>query len=243
MYHPFSVLETVKVSWDIFKKNAATIIVYSVVSFILLAILTILVEFIFSPEEFTAKMLVYLFLIFTQAYTTLGLYKLIFTVIDSEYYEFEFKQILPNIRMILSYLAVVFLLAFIITNFSIVIEKLLVDYPNIQRFVKTGMIFIALYLFLRVMFFNTFIVDDGSGPLESIKQSFELTRGYFFKVLIILALIILFIALPAKLAEYFPFSSLIIVLTYPFVNIILVVTYRKLIYSHQDVDDDITETL
>ena len=28
----------------------------------------------------------------------------------------------------------------------------------------------------------------------------------------------------------------------PFVNIILVVAYRKLIYSHQDVDDDLAET-
>ncbi len=28
----------------------------------------------------------------------------------------------------------------------------------------------------------------------------------------------------------------------PFVNILLVVAYRKLIYSHQDVDDDLAET-
>ncbi len=243
MYHPFSVLETIKVSWDIFKKNAATIIVYSVVSFILLAVLTVLVQFIFLPEEFVAKMMVYLFLIFTQAYTTLGLYKLIFTVIDSELYEFEFKQILPGIKMIFSYLAVIFLLAFIITNFNIIVERLLGDYPNIQHLIKTVLVIIALYLFLRIIFFNTFIVDDGSGPLESLKQSYDLTKGYFFKILIILIIIILFIALPAKLSEYFPFSSLIIILTYPFVNIILAVTYRKLVYSHKDVDEDLTETL
>jgi len=29
----------------------------------------------------------------------------------------------------------------------------------------------------------------------------------------------------------------------PFVNILLIVAYRKLIYSHLDVDDDITETV
>jgi hypothetical protein len=29
----------------------------------------------------------------------------------------------------------------------------------------------------------------------------------------------------------------------PFVNILLVVAYRKLVYSHKDVDDDITETV
>jgi len=29
----------------------------------------------------------------------------------------------------------------------------------------------------------------------------------------------------------------------PFVNILLVVAYRKLVYSHQDVDDDVSETI
>ncbi|MEB0249545.1 hypothetical protein QN344_05325, partial [Mucilaginibacter sp. 5B2] len=81
-----------------------------------------------------------------------------------------------------------------------------------------------------------------SGPIESLKQSFELTRGYILKVVLILGIIILLIALPAKLAQYYPVISIAILFTYPFVNIILAVTYRKLIYSHQDVDDDIAET-
>ncbi|MDB5087989.1 MAG: hypothetical protein JWR09_1983 [Mucilaginibacter sp.] len=242
MYHEFSVLETVKTSWDIFKKNVITIIVYSVISFIALAILAVLVEFLFSPEDFAAKMGVSLILIFLQAYTTLGLYKLIFTVIDSEYYEFELRQVFPGIKMILSYLGVIFLLAFITTNFSVAIDRL-DNYPNLQFALKTILVFIALYFALRIMFFNTFIVDDKSGPLESLKQSFELTKGYFLKVLIILIIIVLFIAVPAILSEYFPLTSLIIIFTYPFVNIILAVTYRKLVYSHLDVDDEITETL
>lgn len=242
MYHTFSVTETIKSSWHIFKRNIITIIVYSIISFILLAIIAFMIEFIFSPEEFAAKMLFSLFLIFVQAYTTLGLYKLIFTVIDNEFYEFEFKQVLPGIKMILSYLAVVFLLAFVTTNFSIAVERL-DDYPNLQFFTKTALVLVALYAFLRIMFFNTFIVDDKSGPLESLKQSISLTKGYFFKILIILTIILLFIALPAVISGYFPFTSIIIIFTYPFVNMILAVTYRKLIYSHMDIDDDITETV
>jgi hypothetical protein len=144
--------------------------------------------------------------------------------------------------MVISYLAVVFLLAFITTNCSIVIERL-DDYPNLQFLIKTVLVIAALYLFLRIMFFNTFIVDDKSGPLESLRQSFRLTYGYFFKVLLILCIILLFIALPAIISEYFPLTSLIIILTYPFVNIILAVTYRKLVYSHLDVEDDVAETL
>jgi hypothetical protein len=242
MYHPFSVADTIKTAWYIFKRNFITIIVYSVVSFILLFLLGLMVELLVSPEAFTGKMFVSFILIFTQAYTTLGLYKLIFTLIDSEYYEFEFKQVLPGFKMIISYLAVAFILAFIITNFAILVEYL-ENFQMADDIVKTVGVIIALYLFLRIMFFNTFIVDDHSGPIESLKQSFRLTRGYILKVLVILAIILLLIGFPAKAAQYYPLISIAIVFTYPFVNIILAVTYRKLIYSHLDVDDDLTETL
>lgn len=241
MYHPFSVAETTKNAWNIFKNNFVTIIVYSTISFLLLSVLAVITQFLVTPEAFAGKMAVSFILIFMQAYTTLGLYKLIFTLIDSEYYEFEISQVLPAFKMIVSYLIVVFLIAFIITNFHFLILRLN-EYPNIQTTVQVLATFLGLYLALRIMFFNNFIVDDQSGAIESLKQSFELTRGYFLKVLTMLGIILLLIALPALIAQYYPFVSLTIIFTYPFVNIILAVTYRKLVYSHQDVDDDIAET-
>jgi hypothetical protein len=241
MYHPFSVAETIKTAWNIFKKNFVTIIVYSAISFFLLSVLALLIQFLIPSEEFIGEMLVSMLLIFVQAYTTLGLYKLIFTVIDSEYYEFEYKQVLPTFKMVVSYIAVVFILAFVLTNSRIIIDKL-DSYPNLQLAAISIAIILGLFLLLRIMFFNTFIVDDRSGPLESLKQSFQLTKGYFFKVLIILIIILVLIALPAKLAQTYPVISIAILFTYPFVNIILAVTYRKLVYSHKDVDDDIAET-
>jgi hypothetical protein len=241
MYHPFSVSDTLKTSWYIFKRNFVTIIVFSVISFVLLFLLGLMVELVIAPEAFAGTMMVSFILILTQAYTTLGLYKLIFTLIDSEYYEFEFKQVLPGFKMMISYLAVAFILAFIITNFAILVEYL-DNYPLLNDVVKSVGVILALYLFLRIMFFNVFIVDDHSGPIESLKQSFKLTKGYILKVLVILAIILLLIGLPAKASQYYPLVSVLIVFSYPFVNIILAVTYRKLIYSHQDVDDDLTET-
>ena len=241
MYHPFSVIETVKTAWNIFKKNFVTIIVYSAIAFVLLSILGVIITIIISPQEFAGTMLVSFLLIMVQAYTTLGLYKLIFTVIDSEYYDFEFSQVLPSFKMLWSYIVVVFILAFVVTNLTIGIDKLN-NYPNIQFTVEILAGFFGLFIALRIMFFNTFIVDDASGPLESLKQSFNLTKGYLLKVVLILLIIIFFIALPAKLAQYYPIVSIAIIFTYPFVNIILAVTYRKLVYSHKDVDDDIAET-
>lgn len=241
MYHPFSVLETVKTSWDIFRKNFVTIIVYSVIAFFLLGILGLLAGFVYSPNDYWASMIVTFILIWLQAYTTLGLYKLIFTVIDSEYYDFEFMQVIPKAKMVWSYLAVVFIFAFVVTNLGIAVDYL-DNNPGLQFAIELLAGLGGLYLALRIMFFNTFIVDDNSGPIESIKQSFELTRGYLLKVITILLIIILLIALPAKTSQYYPLISITILFTYPFVNIILAVTYRKLIYSHQDVDDNVSET-
>jgi len=241
MYHPFSVAETTKAAWVIFKKNFVTIIVYSFISFLLLSILGIVVEYVFSTESFAGTTAVSFMMIFVQAYTTLGLYKLIFTVIDSEYYEFEFNQVLPSFKSIISYLIVVFFIAFVVTTFHFTMKGL-DEYPNLQTLIEDIAALLALYITLRMMFFITFVVDDESGAFESIRQSFDLTRGYFFKVLTMLVIILVLIALPATLSRYYPFISIAIIFTYPFVNIILAVTYRKLIYSHQDVDDEIAET-
>ncbi|WP_429377066.1 hypothetical protein [Mucilaginibacter sp. UYCu711] len=196
-----------------------------------------------SPISFTWEMITSFVLVFAQAYTTLGLYKLIFTLIDSEYYEFEFRQVLPAFKNILSYLGIFSFIVLILFGFSKLMVKL-DDYPNLQGLIQQIAVLISLYLGLRIMFFVTYIVDDQSGGFESLKQSFTLTKGYFFKVLIMLLIILLFIALPAFLSQYpgLGFLWIAIIFTYPFVNILLAVTYRKLVYSHQDVEDDIAET-
>src|SRR6201985_818947 len=152
MYHPFSVAETSKAAWDIFKKNFVTIIVYSTISFLLLSILGVITEYVISPEAFTGKMIVSFMMIFVQAYTTLGLYKLIFTLMDSEYYEFEFRQVLPAFKSIMSYLGVIFLIAFLITTFHFAVSGLN-NYPNLQDVIEEIAVIIALFFALRVMVF------------------------------------------------------------------------------------------
>jgi len=242
MYHPFSILETLKISWHILKSNFAVIIIFSIISFVVLGIIGTLIGLFYSPDDFAESMALFFIEVVVQAYTTLGLYKLIFTVIDSEFYEFEFKQVLPSFRMLYSYVAVIFLIAFVIADFGFLIARI-DNFPNLEVVLKDLAVLVALYFALRIMFFTTFIVDDKSGPIESVIQSYKLTRGYFLKVLAILGIIILLIAVPAFISGFFPLTSILIIITYPFVNIILVVTYRKLVYSHQDIDDDVTDAI
>lgn len=237
MYHPFSIAETIKAAWNIIKKNFVTIIIYSAIAVVALGVIQ-LGYFIFnSTSDFTVQVILFFLLLIMQGYTTLGLYKLIFTLIDSEFYEFEFSQIVPSLRMVLSYITISLIFAVIVTTYNVfVIDTWLKNYPVEQRIANIAGALILMYLALRYMFCVCFIVDDDSGPFESLGQSLYITKGNLTKIILILLISIALIALG--------FIALFIgiIITYPLVNIILVVTYRKLVYSHQDIDDDIAET-
>jgi len=118
---------------------------------------------------------------------------------------------------------------------------------------------LILFLLIRSIFCVCFIVDDDSNPFESLKQSFEITKGNFFNTLLIGIIII-----AIMIATLLPIISILslfhrnkdnidflfkisfyiwFVIAFPIVQVIIMVTYRKLIYSHLDVDDDLTETL
>jgi uncharacterized membrane protein len=79
-------------------------------------------------------------------------------------------------------------------------------------------------------------VDDESRAFESVVQSFKLIKGNFLKYFL------LFLVIEA-LVFVGSLTVIGIIFVVPFVNILLVVAYRKLVYSHLDVDDDITETV
>jgi uncharacterized membrane protein len=237
MYHPFSVAETIKAAWDIIKKNFVTIIIYSAIAVVVLGVIQVVSLIYSSTSDFTVQLILFFLLLLMQGYTTLGLYKLIFTLIDSEFYEFEFSQIIPSLRMVLSYITISLLFAFIVTTYSFfVVDKWLINFPATQTITKFVGVLILMYLALRYMFCVCFIVDDDSGPFESLRQSFAITKGNLTKIILILLISI------ALIAAGFIALFIGIIITYPLVNIILVVTYRKLVYSHLDVDDDIAET-
>lgn len=247
MYHPFTIGETIRKAWDILRKNIITIVVYSSIAVVFIVLVAYLNESINPEQNFLISALLYLLILCIQGYTTLGLYKLIFTLIDSEYHEFELTQVLPRFRLILNFIGLALLVAVTVFTYqAIVLGILLVNYDLAQEIVKTIGSLLTLYLSLRCMFCLCFIADDHSGPVESLKQSFYLTRGHLLQILGILFIIILLIAIPALIAKFFGSTvifGILLIVTYPFVNIILATTYRKLVYSTKDVDDDVSETL
>ncbi|RYE20531.1 MAG: hypothetical protein EOP42_27325 [Sphingobacteriaceae bacterium] len=237
MYHPFSIAETFKTAWDVTKKNFLSIIIYAAIVTVVLGVVQFFSAVVDLNNDAFAGFLVFLILMIIQTYATLGLYKLVFTLMDNEYYEVEFSQMLPTMKMVWSFIAICLLLAFAIVTLNIGIEKGLENYSDsVIQNVKVLEVMLILYAALRYMFCACFIVDDNSGPIESLRQSRILTKHHLLHLLALLGIMVLVIA-----SGFFLIGKLVLVL-FPFVNVILIVTYRKLVFSTMDVDDDVAET-
>lgn len=233
MYHPFSVPDTLKTAWYLLRKNFAVVAIYSLLS--LLIIIAIGVLFVFVLTDSLSESIGVVIMLISISFIFLGFIKLIFQLIDREYYDFDFSDIIPKVKMLFSYL----LLLIIVSTLSVMLTKAidLLEKGIAQNLL--GIVIGGFFQFFFLFYFPVcacFIVDDASGPFESVVQSFQLIRGNFLKYLILFLIIegMVFLgSLPFGLGMIF---------VVPFVNIILVVAYRKLVYSHQDVEDEPAET-
>jgi hypothetical protein len=234
MYHPFSVLETIKTSWYLLKKNFTIISIYSLLGFTSVAILGSIIYYVLPGGNFITSIGIVALLV-SVSFIFLGFIKLLFQLIDREYYDFEFKDIVPKFKMLYSYLLLLILVSTLSVLITNAIEALNEGWSKNVLGIMVGAFFQFFFLFYFPIC-ACFIVDDSSGPLESVMQSFQLIRGNFIKYF----LLFLFIEAMVFVGTAMFFIGMLFVI--PFVNILLVVAYRKLIYSHQDVEDDLTET-
>lgn len=233
MYHPFSVAETLRIAWNVLKKNFPTVAVFSLLAFLIVVVFGFVIYNILADSILTSIGVV--FLLVGISFIFLAFIKLVFQLMDKEYYDFDFTDIVPTIKMLLSYLillVIVSTLAVFMTNAIKRLDEGLVQY---LLGIFVGVFFQFFFLFYFPVC-TCFIVDDESGPFESVSQSFQLIKGNFLKYFLLFVIIEVMVFLGSV-------TVIGMLFVIPFVNIVLVVAYRKLIYSHQDVDDDLTETL
>lgn len=257
MYHPFSIAETIKTAWNIIKKNYISLIVYSVISLIFYEVINFFTGFIVVYDNQYSQVAFVFFMMLVQSYLVLSFYKLILTLMDREYYEFEFSDILPSFKMALSFVTVAVLYTVLIG--TIIFINLRLNVSEFTRMIidKTEILAVG-YLLIRSIFCLCFIVDEDSGPLEALKQSFYITWNNFFKLLGLILIVGVFVALLLVIINMFItllfdvdndsyiFKIAAIcwfAISFPTVQVMIMVSYRKLVYSHKDVDDDVSETL
>lgn len=258
MYHPFSIVETIKAAWGVIKKNYISLIIYSIISLVLFQTISFITSIFFFFDNTYSKIFVVLLMMLVQSYLTLSFYKLILTLIYKEYYEFEFGDIIPSFKMALNFV-VIGLCMVVLVGTVIFINNLLQGYTTLMLVLDKVEILALAYILVRSIFCLCFIVDDDSGAFESLKQSFAITKNNFFKLVALILIVLVFIAVLLviinavitlfttenttseayilKIAGIFWFA-----LSFPTVQVMIMTTYKRLVYSHQDVDDDIAET-
>lgn len=233
MYHPFSIAETLSIAWHILKKNIATISVYALAALVLFVVLGFIVNYILDDAIVDFVILVITMIIISFVF--LGFIKLIFQLIDREYYDFDLKDIMPKIKMLYSYI----ILLVIVSTIAVFVRNG-IKHLDESLFQSLLGIFSGLLIEVFFLFYfpicACFIVDEDSGPFESVIQSYKLIKGNFLKYSVLFLVIEAMVFLGS-------ITVIGIIFVIPFVNIILVVAYRKLVYSYKDVDDDITETV
>ncbi|QJD97355.1 hypothetical protein HH214_16515 [Mucilaginibacter robiniae] len=259
MYHPFSIGETIRTAWDVIKKNYISLIVYSIISLICYEVISFISNFIMVYDNMYSKIAFILFMMLIQSYLALSFYKLILTLIDREYYEFEFRDIVPSFRMALSCVTIGIAYTFFIGSI-IFINFLLRDRPEITNILDKVEIIGVGYLLIRSIFCLCFIVDDDSAPFESLRQSFAITRNNFFKIIALILIVLAFVALLLLIINliitlFFDMDSessgyaikvagiLWFAISFPTVQVMIMATYRKLVYSYKDEDDNVSEAL
>ena len=94
MYHPFSITQTLNIAWKVLKKNLAIILVYNLIGIFIIALTFFLVSLILLNTYLEIFSILAVFA--TISFVFLGFIKLVFQLIDKEYYDFEFRDILPK---------------------------------------------------------------------------------------------------------------------------------------------------
>jgi uncharacterized membrane protein len=242
----FSVIDILETSWEITKKNFVVIIGYSLVAFVVLAIVQFASIFLMGSQNGLLSFIGLFSVLVLNSMATLGFYKLTFHLIDKEDEEMEVKSVIPSWKNISSFITLTLLLGLIVASFNLIYEQLLTidQFKQFVEMVKSsafalevlailGMLLIILVT-MRFMFFPCFIVDDDSGSFESLRQSRQLTQNNLLKIITVLLVVLGFIILG------FLALGIGIIITYPFTNVILVVTYRQLVNSYSDEQEEET---
>lgn len=234
----FSVIDVLETSWDITRKNILVILGYSLAAFAILALVQFSSFFIMTIQNELVNMIGLFAILIANSIATLGFYKLTFNLIDNEEEKFTWNTFMPTWRNISSFMSLTLLLGLIVATLTLVYGKLttITFFNTILEVIKSNPTYLGIaavlafsllmMIAMRFMFFPCFIVDDDSSSFESLRQSKTLTQDNLLKIIAVFAIVIGFIALG------FLALGVGIIVTYPFTNVILVVTYRKLVNNY-----------
>ncbi len=241
MDRALSVKDVLADAWDLAKKNIWILIGFTAIQFAFIFIITAVLAALIGgggAGVLVQNILLSLF----DAFFTIAFYQVFFKLID-EPGDAEFPDFVPNFVKALNFLIVkliiglvlVFLIAVITAVYFFNTPDINIDPDNPFRWdLLPVFILIAIpiiFFTIRLCFVVCFIVDQESGSSESISQSWTLTQGHFWFVLV---LFLVMLGLNILGAMAFLIGLLF---TVPFSSLILIIAYRHLVNSYADEEE------
>lgn len=246
MDRALSVKDILADAWELAKKNIWILLGFTAVQFVSIFIITAALSAIFGGGK--AGVLVQnILLSLFDAFFTVAFYQVFFKLID-EPGDAEFPDFVPNVVKALNFLIVkliiglvlVFLIAIISAVYFVNTPEITIDPENpFSLDLLPVFILIAIpiiFFTIRLCFVVCFIVDQESGSSESISQSWTLTQGHFWFILV---LFLVMLGLNILGAMAFLIGLLF---TVPFSSLILIISYRHLVNSYADEEDILLES-
>lgn len=236
----FSVNEVIAKAWHITKNHYFSIALLCFLMFATLSFSSLLAMFL---KDINQALNFVLFLVFISAYLVcnLSLFKFIFHLLDHETEELSVSDTLPTKKQIINFLIGSFFFTLSILGVYVIVALLVFPFVytgiDMQLLVNLAISvgLVAIFItWLRISFFPFFIIDKSERPFQSLKLSLAITKGNFFKILLLLFVLGFFQILYLVL-NYFELtviatfvnilSSFIIV---PLSSVALTVAYRKM---------------
>lgn len=245
----FSVNEVITKAWNLTKNHYFSIALLCFLMFATLSFSSLLAMFL---KDINKVLNFALFLVFITAYLVcnLSLFKYIFHLLDHESEELSVSETLPTKKQIIYFLVGSFFFTLSILGVYIVVAVLVFPFVytgiNMQVLVNLAISvgLIAIFItWLRIAFFPFFIIDKNERPFKSLKLSLAITKGNFFKILLLL-FVLGFFQIMYLVLNYFELtviatfinilSSFIIV---PLSSVALTVAYRKMTAEYKGDDE------
>jgi len=240
MNKPFSVNEIMSEAWNFAKNNIWILIGFTAVQFVVILIITSLLTGMFGGESTVAVLIQNVILSLFDAFFTVAFYQVIFKQIDEEG-EPEFPDFVPNFMKALNFVLVKLIIGIILVFLIGIISSIFfMNTPDIDTTdvlnPRLWPIFLLIaipvtYFTIRLCFVVCFIVDQESGASESISQSWTLTKGHFWLIFLLFA-IILGLNILGAMALFIG-----LLFTVPFSSLILIIAYRQMVNNYTDEEE------
>jgi hypothetical protein len=258
----FTVNEVIGKAWRVTYDNYFSLATLCFLIFITFTTSSLMAFFLKDVNIGLRILMVFLFIVL-YCTINLSLFKYILHLLDNENEQITIVSTLPTRVQIIRFLIATFYFALCILFVGVLLYPVLYVLDPILRYaVKLGLVknlaeagrvvtnisvaiaIVAIFItFIRISFFQFFIIDKQARPFQAIKYSLATTRGNFTKILLLL-LVLGFFHLLSLVFNYLHWSviSLLVIslssfIIVPLSSVALTIVYRKMMAEYDGTEE------